>query len=218
MSRTVLAAVALLALEGRAQASAFSMTVTPFPTGAIYVPEDPADPLLSFVWTGGGYAYGDDGFSFNYGGTLECTGACAAAYGGPFTVTGSADLIADPDPGSSFATGGSFVTFVNNFNFSSQPMFGLTLAFLRQSTLTPSTGTMTAVGTPGNFIISSFFDVFTEISLDGSNWAPGPSMSFELQSEDQLEAVPEPGTLFLFGAGALLLARTARRRAPVSGR
>jgi hypothetical protein len=79
---------------------------------------------------------------------------------------------------------------------------------------TPSTGqtTITNLGN-GNFQISSFFDIFTDLSLDGgTTWitgngpGPGGSTVMTLQA-----ATPEPATLALFGTGLLILGVRNRR-------
>ncbi len=59
---------------------------------------------------------------------------------------------------------------------------------------------------PGHFQIDSFFDVFTELSVDGGqNWIPASSAM-------HLESVPEPSTLVLGALGVLGLGAVARRK------
>ena len=70
---------------------------------------------------------------------------------------------------------------------------------IRQSSSTASTGqtTISDIG-GGQFQISSFFDVFTELSLDsGQTWTPSQQGTILT-----LAPVPEPSTMI---AGALLL-------------
>ena len=72
----------------------------------------------------------------------------------------------------------------------------------------PSTGptTITSVG-GGDFRISSFFDVFADISIDGGPPMAGPMRTFTLQP------VPEPGTISLLALGLLgMTAGELRRR------
>ena len=74
----------------------------------------------------------------------------------------------------------------------------------------PSTGQTTVTNDgKGGFHIDSFFDIFTDLSLDGGRtWIPqsnGPTtMTFT--------ATPEPGTFLLLGAGCLALAGWRRRK------
>ena len=49
----------------------------------------------------------------------------------------------------------------------------------------------------GNFQITSFFDVFTELSLDGGPFNPGPPRTFTLTS------IPEPGSITMLALGVL---------------
>ena len=78
---------------------------------------------------------------------------------------------------------------------------------LRESPTLASTGLTTiAPQSDGTFRINSFFDVFTELSLDGGQtWTPasGPI---------HLESVPEPATLMLAAIGFAGLAAWGWRR------
>lgn len=81
-------------------------------------------------------------------------------------------------------------------------------ARIRESPTLASTGGHTIVDTPpSGFQIYSFFDVFTELSLDGgATWIPATG-SVHLVN-------PEPGSLALVAsAGALLICRRRRRAA-----
>jgi hypothetical protein len=71
---------------------------------------------------------------------------------------------------------------------------------IRESPTLASTGetTITDIGS-GMYRIDSFFDVFTELSIDGGQtWIPGDSPM-------RLELIPEPATILLLGLGGLLL-------------
>jgi hypothetical protein len=85
------------------------------------------------------------------------------------------------------------------------------LAMIRESPTLPSLGTTTI--TPiggGQFHIDSFFDVFTELSLDGGNtWIPSDGSA---RVELNPTSTPEPGSLALLGAGMVGLLGVAWRR------
>jgi hypothetical protein len=74
---------------------------------------------------------------------------------------------------------------------------------------TPSTGQTTIDGT-GPYMISSFFDIFTDISLDGGNtWTPATGSITE-----NLTSLPEPTGLLFLGLLPVFLMR--RRRGGVA--
>ncbi len=78
---------------------------------------------------------------------------------------------------------------------------------LRQSATQPTLGQTTVQDLGGGrFRIDSFFDVFTDLSLDGGQtWIPS-----DRSGHVELQALPEPSTVLLLGMGVGLLA--ARRR------
>lgn len=79
-------------------------------------------------------------------------------------------------------------------------------AIIRESPTIASTGKHTIVG-GGPYTIDSFFDVFTELSLDGgATWTPATA-SVHIHN-------PEPGSLaVLASAGAMLICRRRQRTA-----
>jgi len=77
---------------------------------------------------------------------------------------------------------------------------------MRQDPNRPSLGrtTITDLG-GGLYHIDSFFDVFTELSVGGSQWIP-------CDYSTRIELVPEPATMCLLGVGLFGLAVRRRRR------
>ena len=79
---------------------------------------------------------------------------------------------------------------------------------IRESPTLQSTGqtTITNIG-GGLFKIDSFFDVFTELSIDGgATWMPSTT------GPGHVTLVPEPASLSLLAAGLVGLAGLRRRR------
>ena len=96
----------------------------------------------------------------------------AAQASGPISVT-----ISNTTPAG--GTNSTFKTQILSLNLSGVSQFGSFL--LRQSPTKPSLGQHTIHSDPRGYRVSSFFDVFTELSLDGgSNWiAADRSMHME---------------------------------------
>ena len=86
---------------------------------------------------------------------------------------------------------------------------------IRESPTLASTGktTVTDIG-GGLYKIDSFFDVFTELSIDGGRtWMPGHDADGRpLAGHVTLEAVPEPSTLVSFVLASFVTFATLRRR------
>lgn len=69
---------------------------------------------------------------------------------------------------------------------------------------TPTSGPTTVAPSGGGFVVDSFFDVFTELSIDGGPFVAGPMRTFVL--------TPEPGSASLLALGLLGVAAELRRR------
>ena len=80
---------------------------------------------------------------------------------------------------------------------------------IRESPTVPSIGQTTIQDLGGgNYHIDSFFDIFTELSLDGGQtWIPAADPTPMI-----LDCVPEPTSFALLGLGGLGLAIGALRR------
>lgn len=144
----------------------------------------------------------------NGAGTLENfhsdVGGEVSINGGPLTpVTLSGQVMVQVGDG---YTPGSFGTF--NTEMLALDLIGGGGVRIRESPTLASTGqtTIQALG-GGLFQITSFFDIFTELSLDGGqNWIPSTG-----STHMELTNVPEPSTWVLMGS-ALALGAVLRRR------
>lgn len=212
------------ALVTSSAATATAVPLTPFPDGGSYegstVRFRPAffdvfivDPVLS--WLPAVQSGAPGGSFFDVFVTLDfemcAMGSCEAG-----TATGQATsfMSGTQSPDGSFQTEMLQMELVGN---------SLTLGpyRLRESPTRQSLGAVRDVLPPGVPVIDSFFDVFTELSLDGGQtWLPSmgdgddPSESSDRFSTPapQIADVPEPSTLALLGAGALLFASRIRKR------
>ena len=102
-------------------------------------------------------------------------------------------------------TTGTFQTEMLSMNLTGSSPFGTFQ--IRESPTLASTGqsSVTSIG-GGLYHIDSFFDVFTELSIDGGNsWIPSTSSTHIVLS-------PEPTSLILVGVGLVCLAGKRRRR------
>jgi len=128
---------------------------------------------------------------------------------GPLALNGTMDFTYF---GRNFSTPtGTFNAEITAFDF-----FGIFAGHtveVKNNPGSPSTGqtTITPLGPGGPFEVSSFFDVFAELSIDGGPFIPGPPHHTVLSA-----AVPEPGSSGLAVFGLMGLAGFAwrgRRRA-----
>jgi hypothetical protein len=100
---------------------------------------------------------------------------------------------------------GTFQTEMLQLNLSGNSAFGPYM--IRESPTLHSTGqtSITDIG-GGQYRIDSFFDVFTELSLDGgASWISSDGST-------HLDLVPEPGTIVLLATGVLAVLAYAWRR------
>ena len=155
------------------------------PTGSIAPPAAPG----TSVWGAGATFDAFTQMSFFGGPTLTSTNP---GQGASASITGLLD--APPTH--------TYDTVMLSLNLGGLP-FG---AKIRESPTLASTGHHTITDTPPNFQIDSFFDVFTELSLDGgATWTPATG-SVHIQN-------PEPGSLVLLASVAAPLICRRRRRA-----
>ena len=119
---------------------------------------------------------------------------------GPVVLTGSIDFI---------YFGRSSLGLLGTFNarITGLDLSGTFNSHTAQAMLNPdmeSTGVTTINEAPeGGFLVTSFFDVFGELSIDGGSFVPGPPRHADLNQ------VPEPAT---FGLVAIALFAGARFR------
>jgi hypothetical protein len=107
---------------------------------------------------------------------------------------------------------GTFTTQIMTMNLTGQ-VAGHSIA-IQQDPTTPSMGqtsitclTPTCTSTSGLFQIDSFFDVTTDLSLDGGAFMPQISPAVRVTA-----VTPEPATMFLVGLSLVAVARIRRNR------
>jgi hypothetical protein len=124
--------------------------------------------------------------------------------GNTFQVDSFFDITYRVSPGN---TTGSWDTEMVSMSLVSQVPGG-PLVEMRASPLLPSPGEIVVSDLPdGTFQIDSFFDIFTEIRVDGGSFNPAAS-STRIVMDAQ---VPEPASLAIFASGAALLLHKKRR-------
>lgn len=121
---------------------------------------------------------------------------------GTVTMTGAMTVMV-----SSYTDGwtGTFATEIVSMSLSGVLPIGPIQ--IREGALRASTGQTTITNLGGGlYDIDSFFDVFTELSVDG-----GATWQADQMAPARLTLVPEPATLCLVGLGALAVLRRRRR-------
>jgi hypothetical protein len=83
--------------------------------------------------------------------------------------------------------------------------FGTMTVQIRESPTLPSIGQTTIQPSGGEYWIDSFFDVFTELSINGGPWMPSDGST-------HVDLVPEPASGALLVMGLLGFVGLARRR------
>ncbi|MDY7010533.1 MAG: PEP-CTERM sorting domain-containing protein [Planctomycetota bacterium] len=85
---------------------------------------------------------------------------------------------------------------------------GPVIGIIRENLTLASTGQIEITDLGGGlYNIDSFFDIFTELSVDG-----GQSFSPDVNAPHRMVLVPEPATLMLLVAGGMVMIRRRRRR------
>ncbi len=119
------------------------------------------------------------------------------------------DSFFDVEVSFSLKQGGSWDTEIVSMDLSGQIPGGPTID-IRESPTIPSPGhlAITDLGC-GLYEVDSFFDVFTELSVDGGPFVPADSPV--RVSIDLVPGIPEPATMSLLALGGVALIRRKKR-------
>ena len=215
-----------LLLPGTAHAAAFSIDISAFPGGGVYIPtgadvptliyDTPALPAVVAVPKGPGIVQYE--FSALVSPSVDPAATFAFGFGTMVSIEGAAgelttcwSLGCSPDPGSLFP----FFEATDLGTF--LPLFRADPDTAQDDPGRQSTGTIIAIATAGGYQITSFFDLFIEsydAGLDEWRNVDG-AVRYELFGDPvPIPEVPEPGTFALMGSGLVIAARAwhVRRR------
>ncbi len=163
-----------------------------------------ATDLVFTNFTSAASSFGGPGQHVTFGTNMNAN-VSIPGYSGPVVFTGSIGILifgraAESDTG---------VFAAEMLSLHLTDPFG---AIVRESPTLTSSGVTSITTIPGGFQISSFFDIFPELSIDGGqSWIPedgGPGGPVHLM----LTPTPEPSSLTMMMAGAGLIAIVRRRR------
>ena len=146
--------------------------------------------------------------------TATVVGNGAVLYDGPVHASGGPGTVQTIVYGKTGNVTGTFNTEMLQMNLQGV-VPSLAPFMIRESPTKQSLGQVSIANAPGGqFKIDSFFDVFTELSIDGgATWMPGlggngPGGSGHVE----LQGIPEPASIALVAFGLIGIAGLARRR------
>ena len=237
-------AIGIISLATSAQASLITSSAN-LPPAGVYLSTDIhqiyAGPALAFLLTLPAhaplaneviYGHGGNGTAGNpndetesFGSTLDAmlqitsTAGGPPIYSGPVHGSGGVGSVETLVKNKIGQTTGTFDTEMLQLNLQGQ-VPGFPPFMIRESPTLQSTGqtSITDIG-GGLYKIDSFFDVFTELSIDGGlSWMVGSNSVANSQAgigasgHVTLEALPEPTSVSLVGLGLASMAGFIRRR------